>query len=717
MKINSLFITNKDLFLCKDWGLNCEQFMLSGNLGKDIESIGLKKVNLIILALECFDSFHKSHLFGGLEFLLWLRVKGINTHAVVLSFFSLQGIQKINKQAFILGSKGITFVQLPINLHTVDFKTLVTDEAENNNLKSYFIAIFDLVHFRHAYANVWGLKRIIDMHNHTNFRKWNKNLNYAYKEDIIISNSLNYNIGKYLYAQNETFQKKTLDDIYSMLAKFKNSKNVAYFENKTVLIIDDNANNGWTDILKDLFPEKTIIKVLSIGKDYGELEYNFIKAYKDNKCLLVLLDLRLHKFEDQICDYNNLMSVKLLKKMLSLRNQYNHTKHKYQHLRFILFTASNQLHNLLDAINDKYIPYQIFIKEGFDISENANQQAENYLRFLVALYETSIATYRNSPLQLESHLIDDQNKIERFTNLFENGQLHNEIKLIFIKNHLAQYTHIIPDTNIFLQYPQLPLLKVINDLNVLMIYPVCKELEKWPYQRSTSTRLDTIELWYANLFLIYYMPEVESLKDDIDSGKFNLNFIADDYFVPAIQYFSKEKNSRILFVTNDLKPKDGKPSPFQLVETWIKNNNIENVDIAEALGGELKIHKKIFSPPKPIGIPNRAIHIETTVYNEPSVKTTPISLLQNKVNYEFSISNDKCYLLIEASHKNVMRCVYIADNTLKDLVKQSAGTNNYLNSLGDYNWVKIIPKKTKEIDGKIYKQLSSKDVLELLSIK
>lgn len=466
--MKKLLISSKNVCLRGVFcGLNCEPTVfLSESLEVDVEKVRSALVDLIILPLEQSTEYLSSHLFGGLEFLLWLRIKGINSHVIVLSFFSLQEVMSKTKQSFILGSKGITFVQLPFHyLDAKQIKRIVREKSEEHNLKLYLSSIFDLAQFRHAYANVWGLQQIVKVH---------KTLNKYFDESKIIydgnvSGSLNYKIAEYLYGHSDH---TVPPDLFYKIIQFRKNINKfsekIQYQHKKIIVIDDKADTGWIFFLQDVFPKCIDVISIPIGNSYDELQNNFISQYNDDECLMVLLDLRLRKNEENIHNYASLDSVKLMKKMLSACNCDNHFT--YKNIKFLLFTASNQIHNLLDAISiDNYSPHSIFIKEGFDINQDKkSQQAYNYLRLINVLCSTAQAKRKN-PKRLEAYISEEQKKIDTFEVGVYCGIWQQKIKLLY-EQHLNRYSHIILDTNIFAD--EMPLIPLCKDANIIMLYPV-----------------------------------------------------------------------------------------------------------------------------------------------------------------------------------------------------------------------------------------------------
>jgi hypothetical protein len=309
---------------------------------------------------------------------------------------------------------------------------------------------------------------------------------------------------------------------------------------------------------------------------------------------MVILDLRLLASEENEDEYENFISIKLLQWALSAKSDELdplNPKYVFPKLKFILSTASNQIQNMLSAINKNiYIPHRIFIKEGFDISFSFNQSLSNYNKFLECLLHTANARYRSNPKKLETFIELEQKRIDSFES--ENWK---SISKEFIEENefLLDYTHIILDTNIFLNpksnFP-------ISGSPIIMTYPVKKELE-----RISNTRESSFRSYLAKVMLDEYEDDSSFLSDDIikkidkEIKKKNFKELADNYFIEIIEFYLEkaEEDCKILFVSNDSvkKSNNRQDSPLLQLNKWKQNNNIKNVDILQYydLRGEIKL--------------------------------------------------------------------------------------------------------------------------------
>ncbi len=539
-------------------------------------------VIIINVNLETKDSKRQEQ--KGIELLIWLRIKGVMNHVVLYSFETLHELLKRNPKHLIATSKGTSFVQLPSDFKKLDLEKLGEIKAEENNLKQTLKAIFDIAQFRHSFANVWGLERLVEVDNELNTKAPKFLLKETKQQQLI-----DYQIAKYLFVEKsigynssseESELKSKIDEAIDAITK-ENSKLQESQRNK-ILLIDDKANEGWLCFFKHLLPNAHF-EILPIKENINDLIEEFKQKYKDDEFLMVILDLRLLSSEENEHDYSKLLSVQLFKKMLDEREDVdNYWKFKYFNLKFLLFTASNQLKNMLDVMyRNDHTPYRIFIKEGFDINQMVFQKYKSYLNFIRCLKDTITAPDRlkQKPKRLESCRDAERKKIEKFQNQLSNGTSQRQLNRLCDK--LKEYTHIILDSNIFVDAPFIPL---SPDLNTIMIYPVYKELERW-----TQTREETHRKFCANYILPLYENNIDKASlsgkiEEIDE-KFNSNNIAeaaDGYFLEAIQYYQKYQNANVLFITNDKRAKkdnENEKSPMQQVQEWVDSCNANNVNV------------------------------------------------------------------------------------------------------------------------------------------
>jgi hypothetical protein len=552
----------------------CEIFTPTNNLERDIESIKNIKADLIIIPAEQSTTYLDLHLLGGLELLVWLRIKGVDTHIVVTSFFPLQSVLQKTKLGFIFGSKGVSFHQLPKRISHTYLENLVTDKAKKQNLKPYVSAIFDNVGFRHAYANIWGLTRLIEVQNKI-FPKEPFEFNFVNNSAI---NSLNYNIGRFLFSKKQSsIDKETEKKISDFSRALKNHKNL------NILYIDDKADQGWLNFLKHLFDHTVNFYTLDLESKDLYQQFLDLKPTNLEPFNFIISDLRLYPAEDNITDYDQFISIQLMKKIFDTKNK--NDKEKYPQLKYLLFTASNQLLNYKTIIaRNKYTPSALFIKEGFDIQNNANQQYKNFLNLLQSLNKISQKgghrNNRNSEAMVERYDEPENIKIENFDSKLKNNNWEADIEK---QNKLFEQlglTHIILDTNLYLE--EEPILPLTKNEKIILTYPVYKELERIKHESEESLRKYLSEYFTSSNNSLAIGLDTNDIKQ-IDSkinGSVVYADLADGYFKKIICAIIKIPGSKVLFVTNDIKEKNGKKDPYHLIKDWIRKEKILNVTVS-----------------------------------------------------------------------------------------------------------------------------------------
>jgi hypothetical protein len=520
----------------------------------------------------------------GIDLLIWLRIKKVMNHVVLYSFETIHTLLNREPKHLIATSIGTTFVQIPSDFSELNLEKLCFEKAEENNLKQTLNTAFDVIRFRHTYANVWGLIRLLEVHEELRPGSCAKLImENKVVFDTKIASSIEYNIAEFLFVDKQKnvlteIKKGQIIKVLEELENIKKERNGK--EIKKILLIDDRAIAGWKGLLSLLMPKYEVV-VLDIKDNIKDLINEFELHYKEDEFLMVILDLRLLPKEEHEHDYTKFLSVQLLQKMLDKKGKYRDS-FKYPYLKFLLFTASNQLKNMLDVMyRNDYTPFRIFIKEGFDINQRENQKYESYLNLLYCLQTTAKENYRGKPKRLESFQINEQNKIDFFYQNLNNGEWKKKHDELIVKYNLKEFTHIVLDTNIFSN--EQPILPLTSDLNIVLSYPVYKELKRW-----TNTREQTYRKFCAEYFLILYENSVDNLslenkKQEIDelfaSQQADLGDAADGYFKDVLNYYQINKFNNILFVTNDKRGKNGKKSPVEIVNEWIASNNITNVKV------------------------------------------------------------------------------------------------------------------------------------------
>lgn len=642
------------------------------------------KSNAEVIIIQSEQTAPESELYGGLELLIWLRIKGIKTHIVLVSLFSLEELIKNWKNAFILGSKGTSFFQMPFLPSSAELIELSKETSKDDNLKTYLSLIFDIVHFRHAYANVWGLKRLVEVHNvfYPNFDK--SQISY---DDVL--NSLNYNIGEFIYHRNElNINSRIGKNIESAIDNLQIEIRKA--SDLNILFIDDKAETGWKILLESLL--KVRINTLSIKNiNSDNLIKQFEELYSKQEIDVIISDLRLYPSEDDLTDYNQFKSIELLKYIFDKKIE---RRLVYKNLRYVLFTASNQLLNYKNVVkSNKYTPSGIFIKEGFDVNINENQQEQNYLNLINAILPAVAESYNKKGARIETTEENEVDKIKLVENALKSNAWSNNI--LKIKKELDKYDFVFLDTNTYLN--QKPLIALSGSSKVQYLYPVYKEIE-----RIISTRESTYRVFIGDLIQKRYIQGATKLglsRDmiiEIDQ-KFvegsGLKDLADRYFLPIIQSIKNDdisKSKSILFITNDKK----EDSPYVNVMNWVTENQISDI--------------KVFSSAEFYKAHNIDLYDNKRKSN--NIVNQPMKF--NKYEY-IKTSSDGKYILLKQKGAKEHMCVNIDNNELGKFISDKGFQvlDNYdINSISKDPYPKWV-----KIENYNYLKISFNRILKLIS--
>lgn len=597
---------------------SCEYYSLGNDINSDIEYIKNANPKFIVILLE-IPCAKATTPFGGLEFIIWLRINAVKIPIIAISFQSLQSILKTTPYANIFASEGVFFCHYPREFDKDEILGQINRQSKLDTLKSALENCVDFSHFRHSYANIWGLKRLISTYNE--IFKDSKFEN----QDIINETTLglDYHIARFYFSKKVEANKYIIQHITKKANDLKNSLN-----NLRIVFIDDKANTGWLAFIQHLFNDSIEIISLDI-KSFSQSEiYNsfrniilkqryfdrqfqidslkpiepqvdYIINIKENyqkiwtfvntesfsnqtyllnnekKIDIIISDLRLYASEEQVENYQDLVSMHLMKKILK--------NNKYYRIKYILFTASNQILNFKYLFNhNQFAPSDIFIKEGFDIQYSADQKYINLDHLLGSLLRAGKQSTRSKTTILGKSDYDTENKIAEFQKYCNGYDLDNDFS-----NHydfLYQFTHIILDTNLYLENKPLLALKCTNQI---MTYPVAKELIRNLDKEGSEEIKAHLSSYFLNLIDKKIKLDIESMTEDemkfIDNEFKNKKTyqIADKYFLKALQYYTNSKSNRVLFVTNDIKTDSSNnenSTIYEIIE-WAKKEKLENLQI------------------------------------------------------------------------------------------------------------------------------------------
>lgn len=339
----------------------------------------------------------------GIELLIWLRVKGILNHVVLYSFETLHALLNRNSKHLIATSKGTSFVQLPSNFekikNAIDENRLKQLKKEDiKDVKQTLKAYFSIDKFRHQEANWWGVKALWDVHRIVVGQSITQ---FPYPKKISEkNNTLNNQVGIFIYsnddisigsALNKNVDLKTGDRTYKIEGghclsititnnqqeKYQNIlKGIKYAveaRKPNILYIDDNANNGWKDILEKMTGVSiTTIAPNKNNKKSTECLYNEdIKNMVINQNIsLVLLDLRLYDETERSADIDTFSGKLLLDEI----------RKYHKGIPIMIVTASNKVWSYEELMKSGADAY--WIKEGIDNNFTAEESVRNYYKLL-----------------------------------------------------------------------------------------------------------------------------------------------------------------------------------------------------------------------------------------------------------------------------------------------------------------------------------------------
>ncbi len=187
------------------------------------------------------------------------------------------------------------------------------------------------------------------------------------------------------------------------------NKTGAITKNCKFLIIDDNAKNGWEELILNIINSEVINKFVNKTTGTSIIDFEQALSYTDFESQnVIFLDLRLKKEEENIQNesINELSGVQVLKKIKSINKG----------IQVIIITASNKAWNMKALLNEGADSY--FIKESIDITLSESTSRQNYEDFIVSIktafnrnYLKSIFTSIDKLKIKLNHLIGVYNQI------------------------------------------------------------------------------------------------------------------------------------------------------------------------------------------------------------------------------------------------------------------------------------------------------------------
>lgn len=320
-----------------------------------------------------------------------------NLRFIPLLFVSDDSLEEIlvpqkEKLAVICSTPGSMLVRNDegeINKALERLKPLDLTDYTNGFLKSITINRPDSTG-KHSLANIWGVSRLAEATGLQHITKANNELNNRFKDLYF----------KYLQAFAESQSKQEGEIKLPELADIK-------AENKQILLIDDEADNGWGDVLKPLF-KNNLTCISGKGKSVEDFYKEAKDAVKNPVWDLILLDLRLDPKEDIGGNEYKMARQYSGAKLLEYIKQQNGGN------QVIMFTASNKAWNMQELLKMRADGYYVKESPEFDQSLafsvlNFNSFAErvnvcleySFLKYLWASY-TRVQNHFNTQIGEES---------------------------------------------------------------------------------------------------------------------------------------------------------------------------------------------------------------------------------------------------------------------------------------------------------------------------
>ena len=330
----------------------------------EVEDADLSRIVADNLLLSDYDNIFLPLCFGsslsdfnGLR--LALHIRCTNTPNRLKNIF----IYGLNEYNLFLDNEFFGILKTK-NVYLIDFKR----EAFKKSIESKYAAIKLLelaseirkVHLKipddfvdnHGVSNEWAIYT------------WAKQLNALDNDNIQqILKSVGIRIYyKYLQTINQSFEVQSLE---------KRDLEINFTGSPKILLIDDQADNGWYEILCHLFTDINKVEFYDLHLDYENLPFaqiatNILEHIEREKYDLVILDYRLRQADHSEKDIEKISGLKILKEI----------KAKLGGVQVIIFSAANNvktLKSLQAAQVDGFV-----LKEGVNFTNILNSYTPVY---------------------------------------------------------------------------------------------------------------------------------------------------------------------------------------------------------------------------------------------------------------------------------------------------------------------------------------------------
>ena len=251
----------------------------------------------------------------------------------------------------------------------------ITKEEYRLGLKSIHLNVPTNIGDNHSIANKWAISR------------WSLALDDSdeaiLKNNDDIYSSLYFRYLSALYPPKEV-TRLDKDD----LLIFKDEKNVENIPDLNILYVDDEADEGWYELLCNIIYDVNKIKefdyVGSQIKSMSEVEIinHVMNKVKSSNVNVVILDLRLHPSDFDNANIKDITGYKLLREI----------KHYNRGIQVLMFSATNKIWNL-QALQKAEVD-NFIMKEAPELSYGEDTTTQSICQFVNALSECSRHTYK-----------------------------------------------------------------------------------------------------------------------------------------------------------------------------------------------------------------------------------------------------------------------------------------------------------------------------------
>jgi len=273
----------------------------------------------------------------------------------------------------------------------------------------------------HTIANEWAVMRWIDM------LVWPDNK----KPDISQKSFSSMLYFKYLISSikrkegdREIFNKKYKKKSANIL-----SPKIEGIERKKIMLIDDEFNKGWKNLLIAIFEDASNAK-LTIYEDFGNKNkedlINDINTFvNNNDADCYILDLRLHD-DDYNCKYKDISGHKISQHILEV-NKAN---------PIVVFTASNKVWNMREEIDDIGVTGYV-VKESPEFNFSCEESKEAFDEFIrnikFALKTSYIKHYVNKIREAQERNIQGVDILDQYIDMLILGNRNSKAKEMLLK--------------------------------------------------------------------------------------------------------------------------------------------------------------------------------------------------------------------------------------------------------------------------------------------